>query len=86
MRAQDYDLVRVVWHDAHNNQGAWIYGEDELKEFAEDNRFQVDQVGWLVHEDKDCIVLAARVAEDAYGQVERIPVRMIDTRVVINLG
>jgi hypothetical protein len=79
------ELVLVQWDDAHNNQGAWVYGEDGLNEFATDERFQVSQAGWLVYEDDKCVVIASRITrndtpERAYGQLERIPKRMITER------
>jgi len=78
-------LVKVKWEDAHNNQGAWLYGQQELEEFATDNRFVVTQVGYVAYEDGDCMVIASRITDPedpetrAYGQVERLPKRLIKT-------
>lgn len=75
-------LVHVEWTDAHNNNGNW-YTHDEILEFIEDNHFQCSHVGWLIYEDEDCIVLAARKDRpgDQYGLIEKIPKRMVESRV-----
>jgi hypothetical protein len=81
-----YELVDIQWVDAHNNQGAWVYGTDGVEEFAKDVRFNVAQVGWLVFEDGECVVIASRVSksadpdEMAFGQLERIPKGVIKYR------
>lgn len=85
---RDPELVLVQWDDAHNNQGAWVYGDDGLTEFADDERFQVSQVGWLAYEDDKCVVIASRITRTdepyrSYGQLERIPKRMITERSIL---
>ncbi|WP_067891245.1 hypothetical protein [Nocardia vaccinii] len=83
-----YDLVRVTWVDAHNNQGAWMTA-DELAGFARDEAYRVTQVGYKVHEDDLCIVLAARLSTpsseygQSFGMCERIPKKLIDSEVLI---
>lgn len=86
-----YDLVRVTWVDAHNNQGAWMTA-DELAEFAADEAYRVTQVGYKVHEDDLCIVLAARLSTpspeygQSFGMCERIPKKLIDSETVVIHG
>jgi hypothetical protein len=85
-----YDLVRVTWVDAHNNQGAWMT-RDELAEFARDEAYRVTQVGYKVYEDELCIVLAARLSTpsadygQSFGMCERIPRKLIDSIDLIRL-
>lgn len=84
----DFDLVKITWVDAHNNQGAWMT-RDELAAFAADEAYRVTQVGYKVHEDDLCVVLAARLStpSDEYGQsfgmCERIPRKLIDSETMI---
>lgn len=86
--AAAFDLVRITWVDAHNNQGAWMT-RDELTEFAADEAYRVTQVGYKVHEDELCIVLAARLSTpspdygQSFGMCERIPRKLIDSETVI---
>lgn len=83
-----FDLVRVTWVDAHNNQGAWMT-RDELAEFAADEAYRVTQVGYKVHEDELCIVLAARLSTpspdygQSFGMCERIPKKLIDSETLV---
>ena len=83
-----YPLVRVTWVDAHNNQGAWMTRE-ELTAFAADEAYRVTQVGYKVHEDDLCIVLAARLSTpsvdygQSFGMCERIPRKLIDAEEVL---
>jgi hypothetical protein len=84
----NFDLVRVTWVDAHNNQGAWM-NRDELVDFAVDEAYRVTQVGYKVHADELCIVLAARLSTpsadygQSFGMCERIPKKLIDSEVLI---
>jgi len=82
-------LVQVEWLDAHNNNGAWM-NEDELLDFAKDQVYRVTQVGYVVYEDDDGIVLASRITGEhkeygqSFGQVERIPLGMVSSRVELS--
>lgn len=72
-------MVRVYWTDAHNASGAW-HTQEEAMEFVKDNNFQCSNVGFLVHVDKDCVLIASRTTNsgDQVGLIERIPRRMIE--------
>jgi hypothetical protein len=78
-------LVSVHWVDVHNIAGGWN-DTDELKAFAADEAYNVNSVGFLVHEDDKCIVLCARYSAETdkfeahYGMLERIPKKIIDKR------
>jgi len=88
IETSDYPLMRVTWVDAHNNQGAWMTRE-ELAAFAADEAYRVTQVGYKVHEDDLCIVLAARLSTpsadygQSFGMCERIPRKLIDAEEVL---
>lgn len=75
-------LVMVEWTDA-TNIPTWV-DLDEIASWAVDGGFICRNVGYVVHEDDDCIVLAARVALDAepaqVGLFERLPKRIITAR------
>lgn len=84
-----FDLVRITWVDAHNNQGGWM-DRDQLADFAKDEAYRVTHVGYKVHEDELCIVLAARLSTpsadygQSFGMCERIPRKLIDSEVIID--
>lgn len=75
-------LVVVEWVDA-TNIATWT-DLDDVVEFARDGGYVCRNVGYLVHEDDDCVVLAARVALEAeppqVGLFERIPKGIIRQR------
>lgn len=72
-------LVCVEWVDT-TNIAAWTPLSD-VAEFARDGGFICRNVGYLVHSDDDCVVLAARIALSAephqVGLYERIPTGVI---------
>lgn len=72
------DLVVVRWEDTTNIAG-WCTPE-EITEFATDGGWICENVGWLIRDDDECIVLSARRSSDAQqhrGLTERIPRRSI---------
>jgi hypothetical protein len=75
-------LVVIEWIDT-TNIAAWTDLAD-IEEWATDGGFVCRNVGFLIHEDDDCVVLAARVALDAepaqVGLFERIPKGVIRYR------
>lgn len=75
----DLDLVMVEWHDT-TNIAAWTTVE-EVEEWAPEGSWVCRNIGYLVYEDFDCVVLAARTALDAnppqVGLYERVPTRAI---------
>jgi hypothetical protein len=79
-----YDLLRITWVDAHNNQGSWV-SQEELESFGKDEAYHVTQVGYKVYEDDLCIVLASRLSTpseeygQSFGMIERIPKKLIDS-------
>jgi hypothetical protein len=76
-------LLIVEWVDA-TNIAHWTDLAD-IAEFANDGAFICRNVGYLVHEDEDCVVLAARIAlvgagAEQVGLYERIPKGIILNR------
>lgn len=75
-------LVVVEWEDTVNI-AEWSTME-EVEEFARKGGWRVVNVGWLLYEDDECVVLAARVAPlvepPQTGLYERIPKRAITSR------
>ncbi|MCU1679219.1 MAG: hypothetical protein JWM93_3977 [Frankiales bacterium] len=78
-------LVVVEWVDA-TNIATW-QDLDEIPDWAAEGGFVCRNVGYLVHEDDDCVVLAARIALDAepqqVGLFERLPKSIITARWVV---
>ncbi len=76
------EIVLVEWEDATNISN-WVDLAD-IAEWASDGDYVCRSVGYLVHEDDDCVVLAARVGlagePEQVGLFERIPKPMITLR------
>jgi hypothetical protein len=71
-------LVMVTWEDT-TNVAAW-QRHDEMVEWAKAGGWIAHNIGFLVYEDDDCVVVAARTVEDEerhVGLAERIPKRAI---------
>lgn len=78
-------LVIVTWEDT-TNVAAW-QTRGEMAEWAQAGGWICHNVGWVVHEDDECIVLAARQVEDEekhVGLAERIPKRAVLSRQAID--
>lgn len=80
-------LVMVEWTDT-TNIAQWT-NLDEIADWAPNGGFIVRNIGCLIHEDDQCIVLAARIALDAeppqVGLYERIPKAVIAYRWVLSM-
>lgn len=64
-------LVIVKWEDS-SSMARWCRPE-EVASFAAD-RFIATSAGFLVHDGKDCIVVAGAInSEGWYGSLQRIP-------------
>lgn len=67
-------LVEVVWEDT-TNVAAWQTRE-EMIEWAKAGGWIARNIGYLVYEDAECVVVAARTVQDEerhVGLAERIP-------------
>jgi hypothetical protein len=81
-------LLLVEWIDV-TNISEWTNLAD-IPEFAKDGGYICRNAGYLVYEDDDCIVLAARVAllaePEQVGLFERIPKSVIRRRGELHLA
>jgi len=74
---KDPDVYFIEWHDAHSN-GGW-FSKNELENFINKDKCICQEIGWILNEDKDVIVLACRRlkwAEDGdakWGMLQKIP-------------
>lgn len=70
-------LVIVEWEDAYSNS-AW-HQNTEIDTDFDDGGYDCVTVGYLIREDKDRVILAARVSfkNESYGLLQRIPRGMV---------
>ena len=68
----------VEWQDAHSNSG-W-FSKVDLERFIKRDRCICQEVGWILHEDKDEIIMASRkikwkddFSDCEYGMLQKIP-------------
>ena len=67
------ELVRVTWNDAIEKLGGW-YSEEEAIEWAEEDGWVVTQVGWLLKDVQEYILLCGKKSnEGSFGQLMKIP-------------
>lgn len=69
-------LVSVDWDDVTGSSGVWKH-DSEIDAWADEIVFHCTSVGWLIREEKDFIVLAARatapyLAGDTDGDLSQI--------------
>ena len=84
------NIYLVEWHDAHS-QGGW-HTDDEIKKFIEEDKCICLNVGFILSETKDEIVMAARKlrwkedSEDGkwakWGDLQKIPKSWIRKKVI----
>jgi hypothetical protein len=81
-------LLLIEWYDAGViGQGHWL-SRDEVMEDAHPDKFLNRTCGWLLHEDKQAIILAAQIADGErpeYDLVMRIPKSLIRKRRVLHV-
>jgi hypothetical protein len=81
----DKDLVLIRWKDSSSRHFSTWREIDTVVEFAKGGAYDCASVGWLVYENKDCVVLAPHVAVDAddvIGEM-KIPKGAIESRTVL---
>ena len=71
-------FVKVIWHDACS-RAAW---QDlrEIKDWIDNDKgYLCENVGWVIDENKDFIVVCARKTDfdKTYGLCEKLPKKMI---------
>lgn len=80
----------VEWHDAHANSG-W-FSDDQVQKFIDEEKCIVQEVGWILSETKDEIVMAARKIKWAenkdvceWGMLQKIPKAWIRKKIIMKL-
>ena len=83
MKKFNKKLVYIEWGDAISNTG-WM-SEKEAIEWADSSDWIVKNVGWILKENKDYILLASKFSEgsEEYGLLHKIPKTWIKVRKVI---
>jgi hypothetical protein len=78
----DFPLVYCEWHDAYAN-GGWV-DRGEYQNWVQPRHMTVHQVGWLLQQDKECVVIASRFnpAAGKYGEFQMIPKTWCKVRVL----
>ena len=68
-------IYLIIWRDAYHPEACSWWGFDDLKEFIEDDGYIVQNVGYIVHENKDFITIASMVGDHgkSVSHIERIP-------------
>jgi len=69
-----YKKVEVTWDDAFHLTESWTSVE-EIAEAYKEQRFRVTNIGWLLFENKDYIILGAKRAEnwESFGATIMVP-------------
>ena len=63
-------LVYVEWADAtHPEDSSW-YTEEELKNWAKEDSYWVSQVGWIIEENKEYLLMAAQTAKTISAKID----------------
>lgn len=83
--------IYIRWCDATSRYESWSSLEDSLN-WANSNFWEIEEIGWLLKETKEYILIAGKVGfengkEPLYGQVTKIPKTWIKQReeILINL-
>jgi len=78
-------LIYIEWGDAISNTG-WV-SEDDAVAWADSEDWIVKNIGWVVKETKDYILLAGKYSEgsEEWGLVHKIPKTWIKTRKTIKI-
>lgn len=83
-------LVRVVWRDVIEHMGVW-HTEAEALEWASSDDWIVHQVGWVLEDTDDYLLLTSKYntasadRESSYGGLTKIPKPFIQYITTINL-
>lgn len=84
----DQKLIYIQWCDAISNQQPWL-SEDEAIEWADNNNWVNEQVGWVIKETEKYLLLAGErnlyVSESHYGHILKIPTTWILKRVELKI-
>ena len=81
----NYPLIYIEWCDAMHNNDAWLT-EKEIIEWADNEDWIVCQVGWVVKETKEYLLLSAKLCisdkdNPILGQPIKIPTTWIRKKI-----
>ena len=78
IKVGEEEFVEVEWDDAYHLTESWL-SVDQIAQAYKEERYRVFNVGWLIFEDKDYIILASKRSKDfrEWGFVMMIPKGMI---------
>ncbi len=85
-----FELELVSWCDAIGDSGNWLT-LDEALEWAASDHWVVTQVGWVIDETDEYILMCSKinegndVREAQYGSFMKIPTTWIRSRTKLNL-
>jgi len=84
-----YDLYYIEWEDATESETVWQSEKDAIEWAESSTRGLVLQVGWIIKETEEYLLIAGSVgaisAEDVQdlGQVFKIPTKWVKKKVKI---
>ena len=73
------NLELIEWYDAVATSG-WL---EEVTDYEKTH--PIVSLGWVIHEDDNCVILAATVSGESHNQRMSIPKGFITTRRTIQL-
>jgi hypothetical protein len=82
-------IYLIEWQDAHAN-ASWL-SDKEVREFIDEEKCICQEVGWILSETKDEIVLAARTLKyrisdtDEWGMIQKIPKAWIRKKMIFTI-
>lgn len=84
----NYPLIYIEWADAMANLSTWIDVEDAI-EWAENGEGLVRQVGWVIKETQNYLLIADRLGQinstvPDLGGVFKIPIKWVKKRITIS--
>ena len=88
---KDFKLVAIGWADAMSNEGDSWHTYETAIEWAENDDFVTHQVGWIIKETKEYILICDKFNEPSGGRPEllgglvKIPTTWIRYREEIKL-
>lgn len=81
-------IYLIEWQDAHSHDG-WL-NDREIENFINNEKAIVRNVGWILSENKDEIVISSEHMKDAgkynfceWGNLQKIPKTWIRKRIIL---
>ena len=75
MRFTSEKIYLIIWRDAYHPENCNWWGFDELREFVEDDGYIAQNIGWIVHENKDILTIVSMLGDSgkSISHIQRIP-------------